>query len=375
VLETSARLLRFLSLLQSRRDWTGAELARRLDVTTRTVRNDVDRLRRLGYPVEARSGVAGGYRLGTHAVLPPLLVDDEEAVAIAVGLRAAVAGPVVGLEEASVRALAKLQQVLPSRLRHRLEAMAAYAVPIPRSAPRVDAEVLMAVASACRDQQRLRFDYRSHAGEPTRRVTEPHRLVFDDRHWYLLAWDCDRQDWRTFRLDRMEPRVPTGPRFQPRDLPEGGDVARHVSTGVETATWRYRGRVVVHAPAPEIAPKVPFATVTPLDDSTCTFEAGSDDPQLLALYLGMLGVDFEVHSTSEMAEALADLSDRFRRASVASAGAQEPSGVTGTLTGRSRVVDGEGLGLDAEPTGSAPSRRVGPSRRAGPPREPARKRR
>lgn len=328
VLETSARLLRVLSLLQSRRDWTGAELARRLDVTTRTVRNDVDRLRRLGYPVEATSGVAGGYRLGTHAVLPPLLVDDDEAVAIAVGLRAAVAGSVVGLEEASVRALAKLQQVLPSRLRHRLETMA-YAVPIPHSAPRVDVEVLMAVASACRDQQRLRFDYRSHSGETTRRVTEPHRLVFDERHWYLLAWDCDREDWRTFRVDRIEPRVPTGPRFLPRDLPEGGDVARHVSTGVDTATWRYRARVVVHAPAPEIAPKVRFATVTPLDGSSCTFDAGSDDPQLLALYLGMLGVDFEVRSAPEMAEALADLSDRFRRASMASAGAQEPRGVPG----------------------------------------------
>ena len=199
MLETSARLLRLLSLLQARRDWTSTELATRLDVTTRTIRNDVDRLRGLGYPVDARPGVAGGYRLGAGAALPPLLLDDEEAVAIAVGLRTAASGSIAGIEETSVRALAKLQQLLPSRLRHRINAFQASTVPMPASGPQVNPDVLTTIASACRDHQRLRFEYRRHSGEVGRRSVEPHRLAYHRHRWYLVAWDLDRDDWRTFR--------------------------------------------------------------------------------------------------------------------------------------------------------------------------------
>src|SRR6267154_2610598 len=210
MLETSARLLRLLSLLQARRDWTSAELAIRLGVTARTIRNDIDRLRGLGYPVDARPGVSGGYRLGTGGALPPLLLDDDEAVAVAIGLRTAASGSIAGIEETSVRALAKLQQVLPSRLRRKVSAFQSYAMPTPSHGPQVDPDVLTVIASACRDHERLRFDYTAHSGAASRRSVEPYRLVNDRRRWYLMAWDTDRDDWRTFRADRIEPRTPAG---------------------------------------------------------------------------------------------------------------------------------------------------------------------
>lgn len=189
MLETSARLLRLLSLLQTRRDWTGTELATRLAVTTRTIRNDVDRLRGLGYPVEARPGVAGGYRLGAGGALPPLLLDDDEAVAVAIGLRTAASGSVAGIEETSLRALAKLQQMLPARLRHRVSAFQSHTLPMPsRGGAQVDMDVLTVIASACRDHERLRFDYQSHSGSASRRSVEPYRLLNDRRRWYLVAW-------------------------------------------------------------------------------------------------------------------------------------------------------------------------------------------
>jgi predicted DNA-binding transcriptional regulator YafY len=196
MLETSARLLRLLSLLQARRDWTSAELAARLGVTTRTIRNDIGRLRGLGYPVDARPGVAGGCRLGAGGSLPPLLLDDEEAVAIAIGLRTAASGSVAGIEEASVRGLAKLQQVLPGRLRRRVSAFQSYALAMPTPGPRADPDVLTVIACACRDHERLRFDYQAHSGAVSRRSVEPYRLVNDQRRWYLLAWDTDKNAWR-----------------------------------------------------------------------------------------------------------------------------------------------------------------------------------
>src|ERR671930_1219625 len=216
MLETSARLLKLLSLLQARRDWTGAELASRLEVTTRTVRNDVERLRGLGYPVHASPGVGGGYRLGAGAALPPLLLDDEEAVAVVVGLRTAANGTVTGIEETSVRALTKLEQVLPSRLRHRIRAVHTATVSIPGTGPTVPTDVLTAIAAAIRGSERLRFDYASHNGTPSRRDVEPHRLVNWGRRWYLVAWDLGRADWRTFRVDRLTPRGVAGPGFAPR---------------------------------------------------------------------------------------------------------------------------------------------------------------
>jgi predicted DNA-binding transcriptional regulator YafY len=314
MLQTSTRLLRLLSLLQARAAWSGPELADRLGVTTRTVRNDVERLRQLGYPVLATPGVGGGYRLGAGAALPPLLLDDDEAVAVAVGLRTAANGSVTGIQETSVRALTKLEQLLPSRLRHRVNAVAAATVEVPASGPTVDAEVLTAIAGACRDQQRLRFDYRDHDGSAGVRTVEPHRLVHDRGRWYLVAWDVDRQDWRTFRADRIHPRIPTGPRFAPRDPPDG-DVASYLLRGVGAATWRYRARVIVHAPATVIAGRLPPAVlVEAVDGHTCAVSVGSDTPQMLALYLGMLDADFEVGEAPELVEQLRTLADRYRRA-------------------------------------------------------------
>ena len=200
MLETSARLLRLLSLLEARRDWSGPQLSERLGVTTRTVRNDIDRLRSLGYPVDAAPGVGGGYRLGAGAAMPPLLLDDDEAVAVAVGLRTAAGGAVAGIEESSVRALVKLERMLPSRLRRRVRTLAAAMVMLPQTTAPVEAGALTAIAAACRDHEQLRFDYSTHEGAGAARVIEPHRLVSSGRRWYLLAWDVGRQDWRTFRV-------------------------------------------------------------------------------------------------------------------------------------------------------------------------------
>jgi predicted DNA-binding transcriptional regulator YafY len=315
MLETSARLLRLLSLLQSRRDWTSAELADRLGVTTRTVRKDVDRLRGLGYPVHARPGVAGGYRLGAGGTLPPLLLDDEEAVAVAIGLRTAASGSIAGLEETSVRALAKLQQILPARLRHRVGAVQAHILPMPSTGPQVDPDLLTAIAAACRDRERLRLDYRAHSGAASRREVEPYRLVNDRRRWYLVAWDVDRDAWRTFRADRIRLRTPNGPRFTPRELPPDREIAARVAREVGEATWRYRARVVVHAPAAHVRARLPIPVdVEPLGDDRCAFEPGSDHPQMLALYLGMLDADFEVVDSPELVAALRRIAGRYQRA-------------------------------------------------------------
>jgi predicted DNA-binding transcriptional regulator YafY len=316
MLETSARLLRLLSLLQARRDWTSAELATRLGVTTRTIRNDVERLRALGYPVEAKPGVAGGYRLGAGGTLPPLLLDDEEAVAVAIGLRTAASGSIAGIEETSVRALAKLQQVLPSRLRHRVSAFQTHVLPMPSArSGGVDPDVLTVLAAACRDHERVRFDYQAHSGAASRRTVEPYRLVNDRRRWYLVAWDLDRDDWRTFRVDRMEPRTPAGPRFTPRALPPDAEITSRVARGVGEATWRYRARVIVHASADHVRGRLPIPVdVEPLGDDRCAFEPGSDHPQMLALYLGMLDADFEIVDAPELVDALRGLVARYQRA-------------------------------------------------------------
>jgi predicted DNA-binding transcriptional regulator YafY len=310
-MDTSERLLKLLSLLQARPDWTGQELAERLEVTGRTVRNDVDRLRRLGYPVHASPGVGGGYRLGAGAALPPLLLDDDEAVAVVVGLRTATGGAVAGIEETSLRALAKLEQVLPSRLRHRVGALHSAMTTVQVDGPTVDPGVLTAIAAATRDRQRLRFDYQHHDGSDSVRDVEPHRVVCWGRRWYLVAWDAGKQDWRTFRVDRMRPREPTGPRFTPRKVP-GGDVTAYVEKTVGRATWRYRARVLLHAPAAALADRLPPAVeLEPVDERSCIATTGADDPYLLALYLGLLGVDFDVIDAPELAEELRKLARRY----------------------------------------------------------------
>jgi predicted DNA-binding transcriptional regulator YafY len=314
MLETSARLLRLLSLLQARREWAGPELAQRLEVGVRTVRRDVERLRRLGYPVEATRGVAGGYRLGPGAEIPPLLLDEEEAVAVAVGLRTAARVGVAGIEETSVRALAKLERVMPSRLRRRINALGAATVPYAFTGPAVDAEALATIAAACRDHERLRFRYRSHDGVSTGRLVEPHRLVHTGRRWYLVAWDTARADWRTFRVDRLERPAPDR-RFVPRE-PPAEDLAAYVSRAVSASRDRYRAQVVLHAPIAEVAPRVPPAvgTLEPLDDRRCLLHTGSDWLGGLAVYIAEIGVDFEVLEPPELVARVRVLAGRFARA-------------------------------------------------------------
>ncbi len=315
MLQTSARLLRLLSLLQAHRDWTSAQLAERLEVSTRTIRSDIDKLRSLGYPVHAAPGVAGGYRLGAGGSLPPLLLDDDEAVAVAVGLRTAAGGAVSGIEETSVRALAKLEQVLPSRLRQRVNALQSATVTVPGTGPTVDPDVLTAIAGAIRAGERLRFDYSSHLGTGSRRDVEPHRLVNWGRRWYLVAWDHGPRDWRTFRVDRLSPVIPTGPRFTPRELPDG-DASSFVQRGAGAATWRYFARVRLHAPYDYVRERMPPATPVHADGpDRCIAEVGSDSPQMLALYIGLLDVDFEVIDAPEFADHLDRMAARFKRAS------------------------------------------------------------
>ncbi len=318
MLETSARLLKLLSLLQATRECSGSELARRLGVSARTVRNDVDRLRELGYPVHATRGAAGGYRLGAGAALPPLLLDDDEAVAVAVGLRSGATGSVAGIEDASLRALAKLEQVLPSRLRHRLTALSRYTTAVPPmdpSYPRVDADVLTAIVACCRDRDRLRFDYTAHDGQTSRRDVEPYQVVSWGRRWYLVAWDVDRGDWRTYRIDRIEPKIPAGPRFTPRPLP-AEDLAGYVARHAGTATWRYQTLVTVFAPADQVAARLPILAtpVEPVDEGTCTVRLGADTVESLAVWLGALGADFRVDHAPELAAHLRTVAERYRRA-------------------------------------------------------------
>lgn len=315
MLDTSARLLRLLSLLQTRRDWSGPELADRLGVTERTVRRDVDRVRQLGYPVDAAPGSGGGYRLGAGAVLPPLLLTDEEGVAIAVGLRSATLAGLSGIEETALQALAKLEQVLPSPLRHRVHTLQSTIVPLSGPGPTTDIDVLLAVACAVRDRQQLRADYRAHDGTHTRRVLEPHRIVHAGRRWYLVAWDAERADWRTFRLDRLSPHTPTGPRFTPRQAPDP-DVARYTSRGISTDAYRYRCRLTVQAPASVVADHIgpTIGVITPIDEDSCELITGSDSLDEVALYVGLLGHDILVHEPTELREHIAALATRFARA-------------------------------------------------------------
>jgi len=312
--ETSARLLRLLSLLQTRRDWSGAELAERLDITPRTVRRDVERLRALGYPVLATAGTAG-YRLGAGADLPPLLLDDDEAVAVAMGLRTAAGGSITGIEETSVRALAKLEQVLPSRLRHRINALRSATVPLANTGPTADPDTLTAIAAAVRDSLRLRFGYRAHDGTETVRTTEPHRLVHTGRRWYLVGWDVDREDWRTYRVDRLEPRTPTGPRFTPRTPPDL-DLGGYTSRAISTSPYRYQGRFTLHVSAETAAERISptTAALEPIDAHSCTLRAGSDSLDELAIYVAGKGFDFQVHEPPELVDHVRALAARFGKA-------------------------------------------------------------
>ncbi|GAA2154752.1 YafY family protein [Nocardioides koreensis] len=312
---TTERVLRLLALLQQRPVWTGTELAERLGVTTRSIRRDVGRLRALGYPVNATQGVGGGYQLGAGKALPPLLLDDEEAIATAVSLRLAAGGTVAGASEAAVRTLAKLDQVLPARLRAEVRALHDAIVTLEGGRIEVDADLLLALARATRDTVRVELTYTGRGAEPGLRRVEPYQLVATGRRWYLLAFDLDRDDWRSFRLDRMSDLRTTTWRFTRREHP---DPAAYVQQAVSVAPYRHRARVRVHAPVEEVRRATTSATATlePLDDDTCLLLSGSDSLYALTLHLGMLGWDFEVLDPPELRDAVAEVAARLTRASV-----------------------------------------------------------
>ena len=307
-------------MLQGRRDWPGNELASRLEVSGRTIRRDVERLRQLGYPVESLTGPAGGYRLRAGTAMPPLLLDDEEAIAIAVGLRTAARASVAGIEETSVRALVKLEQVLPAHLRRRVSALGAATVALPAGGPMVDPQHLTVIATACRDAECLRFVYRRRDDEESRREVEPHSLVNLGRRWYLLAWDRGRDDWRTFRLDRLMRPASTGVRFVPRKLP-AKDAAAYVAQSITAARSRFEARLTLHASADEIATRVPahWGSVKSIDAHTCEYKTADDDLTWLAVRIAMLGVEFEVHEPPELVEHLRQLAARLERAAASAA--------------------------------------------------------
>lgn len=315
--DTPARLLQLLSLLQTPREWPGGELAERLGVSRRTVRRDVDRLRELGYPVQATMGSDGGYRLVAGKAMPPLVLDDEEAVAIAVGLRAGAGHAIEGMDEASVRALAKLEQVLPARLRHRVSTLQAATTPLTSGdGASVTPETLTVMASAVAGRERLRFAYRAGDGTGTRRLTEPYRLVSTGRRWYLVAYDLDRADWRTFRVDRVSEPFPTGARFTPRELPTGS-AAEYLRRSMQRRQETYTFVVTFPESAETVAARLPgwLGTPEPLPDGGCRVRSTvGDRVEWLAVRLAMLGFEFTVREPRELVECVRALGARMTRA-------------------------------------------------------------
>ena len=319
MVQTSARLLALLSLLQVRREWTGRQLAERLEVGPRTIRRDVDKLRSLGYPVEAAPGVAGGYRLGAGAELPPLLLDDAEAVAVAVGLRTAAGGSIAGIEETSVRALAKLEQVLPARLRRRVSALGDATSSFAVDGPRIDPELLATLAAACRDGVRARFRYVTKDERAAERHTEPAAVVHSGYRWYLLAFDLDRDDWRTFRVDRIRGRVREDGRGRRRAVP-GGDAAAYVRRQLHAGGFdegeAVPGRVRLGMPAERASARVPsrYAAVEPDGEDACIVSTRGQWSQSFLVWMATLDAPMRVLDPPEMAEAARKLVERLAAA-------------------------------------------------------------
>lgn len=324
---TSSRTLRLLSLLQNHRYWPGDELAGRLQISVRTLRRDVDRLRELGYPVHSNRGVDGGYQLEAGAVMPPLLLDDDEAVGLTVALQTAAAQSVAGVAESALRALAKLTQVMPPRLRHRVDALreatdASWWTP-PESGPTTDQALLVTIAILCRDRERLRFRYLSHGSETSERHVEPLRLVSLGRRWYLVAYDLNRQDWRTFRTDRMNESRGTGSRFVPRELP-GADPVAFVRSGIVRGWSVIEVEAVIAAPAELVQSRLGrWASVEPIDATQCRLLMQTDSLEWPAFALGAVRADFEVIRPPELLSLMAEWAEFFSRAVTAGDRQQE----------------------------------------------------
>ncbi|MBH5333508.1 YafY family transcriptional regulator [Streptomyces pactum] len=365
--DTPARLLTLLSLLQTPREWPGAELAERLGVSRRTVRRDIDRLRELGYPVQASRGADGGYRLIAGKAMPPLVLDDEEAVAIAVGLMAGAGHAVEGVEEAAVRALAKLEQVLPSRLRHRVTSLQAATLPLVggEGGDTVDPRTLTVMAAAVTGREKLRFRYRSGDGTASRRLTEPYRLVSTGRRWYLVAYDLDRADWRTFRIDRVGAPEATGGRFTPRELPPGG-ADGFVARSLSRTRSEHRLDVTFQAPAHRVAARLPRSLGVPEPDgaSACRLRTTTADAlEWVAARLALVGCEFTVHAPDALIGHLDELGARLLRAAAdrtrdggpapvagprTAPGGTAPEGGTGPRTGPGGTGPEDGTGLNGE---------------------------
>ncbi|MFF3845697.1 helix-turn-helix transcriptional regulator [Streptomyces sp. NPDC002328] len=330
--DTPARLLQLLSLLQTPREWPGGELADRLGVSRRTVRRDIDRLRELGYPVQATMGSDGGYRLVAGKAMPPLVLDDEEAVAIAVGLRAGAGHALAGVDEASVRALAKLEQVLPSRLRHRVATLQAATTPLTSGdGASIAPETLTVMASTVAGQERLRFAYRAKDGTESRRLTEPYRLVSTGRRWYLVAYDLEREDWRTFRVDRVRDPFATGARFTPRELPTG-DAAEYLRRSIQRRpdSREYAYDVTFAESAEFVAGRLPTWLGAPEElggsgegeAGGCRLRGVTADPvEWVAMRLALIGCEFAVHGPSELVQCVRELGGRLGRAGTLAGGA------------------------------------------------------
>jgi len=313
MLETSARLLRLLGLLQSGRGWPGTELAAKLGVSPRTLRRDIDKLRTLDYRIESFGGLGGGYLLAACSTVPPMLLDDDEAVAVAISLRTATASATTDIAETALRALAKLDQLMPSRLRHRLRPFdAVVSAPVP--GPTVDPAALAEIAGAIRDLRRLRFGYVVD-GTESRREVEPYRLIHRGRRWYLLGWDLARQDWRTFRADRIGTERAIGQRFVARPLPSD-DIAAYVGRRVGSGSFRYAAVLTMVGTAEDVVAEVPpsLGRVEAIDDSTCRLWIGSDDLDHLAVWIAAFGFEFTIHEPPELIERARVLAGRLARA-------------------------------------------------------------
>ncbi len=314
MLSSSSRLLRVLSLLQARSHWAGPELAARLEVHPRTLRRDIDRLRQLGYPVHASSGIAGGYAFRAGQSLPPLLLDDDEALAVAIALQIAAAGTVSGVEESSLRALVKLEQVMPTRLRRRTHALRSAILPVQHIGPTIDATVLATLATACRDQLQVGFDYRDLRGRASVRTVEPHGLVHTGNHWYLVAWDPARGDWRTFRIDRVEGAPRAGAHFAPRAAP-AGDLRAYVSGALAGVHQGDQARVVLHRAREVMARTIlpSAATLEPIDDARCLLLCSAGQLDSLVYWLMALDVEFDVLEPPALRQRLRVASERVAR--------------------------------------------------------------
>ncbi|GAB2865231.1 helix-turn-helix transcriptional regulator [Nocardioides pacificus] len=318
-MNTSARMLRLLSLLQTHRYWPGSELAGRLDVSGRTLRRDIDRLRELGYDVDAVRGVSGGYQLRAGGTLPPLLLEDEEAVAIAVGLRSAAAGAVQGMESSSLQALTKVISLMPPRLRRRMDALQSQTVPAPWHGPSVDAETLTTLAQACRDDEPVRFGYTARGGAESQRRVEPHQLVSIGARWYLVAYDRERHDWRSFRVDRITGPEVTGARFRPRELP-AEDALAFVQAGIAHMSMRYVVRVRFAIDAETLGAWVGRWGSVEAAGPGCVLTMNVDDLDWPMMVLANVRADFVVEEPAELRDRVAEAAARFARCAVPTAG-------------------------------------------------------